>query len=96
MAFRWRADDSPTLNDGLVAAIFRGIRTCITRKPDIFVIFQGGGSGPLVPSPPSGSALGFKSYNTKAEHRVDSHGLTIQVSEVVKIEVKIPKIAKDH
>ena len=24
MAFRWRADDGPTLNAGLVAAIFRG------------------------------------------------------------------------
>ena len=32
MAFRWRADDRPTLNAGLVAAIFQGIRTCIARK----------------------------------------------------------------
>ena len=42
MAFRWRADDGPTLNAGLVAAIFQEIRTCIARKPCIFVIFQEG------------------------------------------------------
>ena len=50
MAFHWRADDGPTLNAGLVAAIFQGIRTSIARKPYIFVIFQGGGGfGPPVP-----------------------------------------------
>ena len=27
MAFPWHADDDPTLNAGLVAAIFQGIRT---------------------------------------------------------------------
>ena len=48
MAFRWRADDGPTLNAGLVAAIFQGIRTCIGRKPYIFEIFQGG-PDPLFP-----------------------------------------------
>ena len=32
-----------TLNASLVAAIFQGIRTCIARKPYIFVIFQCGG-----------------------------------------------------
>ena len=41
MAFRWHADDGPTLNTGLVAAIFQGIRTCFARKPNIFVILQG-------------------------------------------------------
>ena len=45
--FRWHADDGPTLNAGLVAEIFQG--TCIARKPNIFVIFQGGGSGLPVP-----------------------------------------------
>ena len=45
-AFRWHADECPTLNAGLAAAIFQGIRTCIARKPYIFVIFQCGGSGP--------------------------------------------------
>ena len=55
MAFLWHADDGPTLNAGLVAAIFQGIRTCIARKPYIFVKFSGG-SGP--PVPPSGSAHG--------------------------------------
>ena len=55
MALSWRADDVPTLNAGLVAAIFQGIWTCVSRKPYIFVIFQsGGGSGP--PVPPSGTA----------------------------------------
>ena len=52
MAFRWHADDGPTLNAGLVAANCQGIRTCIARKPYIFVIFQGGGSRPPVPPPP--------------------------------------------
>ena len=42
-AFRWHADECPTLNAGLAAAIFQGIRTCIARKPYIFVIFQCGG-----------------------------------------------------
>ena len=42
-AFRWHADECPTLNADLVAAIFQGIRTCIARKPYIFVIFKCGG-----------------------------------------------------
>ena len=46
------ADDGPTLNAGLVAAVFQGIRTCIVRKSLIFVFFQGGGvSGSPVPPP---------------------------------------------
>ena len=49
MAFRWSADDGQTLNAGLVAAIFQEIRTCIARKPYIFVIFQGGGGPDLDP-----------------------------------------------
>ena len=44
--FRWNADECPTLNAGLAAAIFQGIRTCIARKHYIFVIFQCLGSGP--------------------------------------------------
>ena len=48
MAFRWRANDGPTLNLGLVAAISQGIWTCIARNPYIFVIFQGG-PDPLSP-----------------------------------------------
>ena len=52
MAFHWRADDAPTLNAGLVAAIFQGIRNCIARKPYIFVIFHGGGGGSGPPVPP--------------------------------------------
>ena len=65
MAFRWRADDGPTLNAGLVAAIFQGIRTYIARKTCIFVIFQGGGSGPPVPPPldPHMSLLGYVGRN---------------------------------
>ena len=45
MKFRWRADDGPILNAGLV---FQGIRTSFAKKPYICVIFQGGG----VPLPP--------------------------------------------
>ena len=55
MAFHWRVDDALTLNAGLVAAIFQGIRNCIARKPYIFVIFHGGG-GVRTPCPPSGTA----------------------------------------
>ena len=52
MAFRWRADDGPTLNAGLVFQVFW---TSIAKKPYIVVIFVcvcggGGGSGPPVPS----------------------------------------------
>ena len=51
-AFRWRADDDPTLNAGLVAAIYQGNRTCIARKLHIFCDFSGGPD----PLSPSGSA----------------------------------------
>ena len=54
MAIRWRADNGLTLNAGLVALYFRGIRASIAKKPYIFVIFQGGGV--RTPCPPSGSA----------------------------------------
>ena len=57
MAFRWRVDDSPTLNAGLVSfMIFQGIQTSIAKKPYIFVIFHGGGRGSRSPVPLSGSA----------------------------------------
>ena len=49
MAFRWRADNDPSLNVDLVALSFSGIRTSIAKKPYDFVIFQGGGSRPIVP-----------------------------------------------
>ena len=51
MVFRWRADESPTLNADLIGSfvIFQGIQTSIAKKPNIIVIFQGG-SGPPVPS----------------------------------------------
>ena len=46
MAFRWSADDGPTLNDLECwldsFVIFQGIWTRIVDKPYIFVIFQGG------------------------------------------------------
>ena len=54
LSARQRNDNGPTLNAGLVAVVFQGIRTSIAKEPYIFVIFQGGGSGP--PFPPSGSA----------------------------------------
>ena len=53
MAFCWRADDGPTLNAVLVAEIFRGIRTCIARKPYICDFSGGGGGGgPSLSHPP--------------------------------------------
>ena len=55
MAFRWRADDDPTLKAGLVALLFLGILASIAKKPYIFMIFRGGG-GVKSPCPPSGSA----------------------------------------
>ena len=54
---RWRADGGPTLNAGLVAVLFQGIKTCIARKHYIFVIFQGG-SRPPAPPPPSDPHMG--------------------------------------
>ena len=48
MAFRWQADDGPTLNAGLVAFDFKEIRTSIAKEPYVFVIFQGG-PDPLSP-----------------------------------------------
>ena len=51
MAFRWRADDGPTLNAGMVALrYFRGGGS-IAKKPYGFVMFRGGGSGPPAPPP---------------------------------------------
>ena len=58
MAFRWRADDSPTLNAGLVAVIFRRSGPELLRNSIIIVIFRGGG-GVRTPFPPSGSAHGL-------------------------------------
>ena len=50
IAFRWRADDRPTLIAGLVALWFsRGSGPVWLRKPYIFVIFQGGGVRTLCP-----------------------------------------------
>ena len=46
MAFRWRADDGPTLNAGFV--IFKGIRTSIAKETLYFCDFLGV-SGPPVP-----------------------------------------------
>ena len=54
MAFRWRADDDPTLNAGLV--VFENCIFSIAKKFYVFVIFQVGGCPP--PPPPSGSAHG--------------------------------------
>ena len=49
MAFRWQADDGPTLNAGLGSfVIFQGIRTSIAKKKTIFF---SGGPDPLFPHP---------------------------------------------
>ena len=66
MVFCWHADDGPTLNAGLVAAIFQGIRTCIARKPYIFVIFQRGAPDPLSPPPPLPPPLDLHMLSNKA------------------------------
>ena len=44
MSFRWRADDSPTMN----VCFFQGTRTCIANNPK-FCDFSGGGPDPLYP-----------------------------------------------
>ena len=52
MAFRWHADDEPTLNAGLVVLWFQGIRTSIAKKTyNLYFcdLFGGGGSEPLSP-----------------------------------------------
>ena len=55
---KWRADDGPTLNAGLVALWFlRGSVPVLLRNP-IFLWFSGGGGGPDPLSPP-GSAHDF-------------------------------------
>ena len=54
MAFRWRADDDPSLNPASQLCDFQGIRTTIAKKPYNLEIYQGG-SDPL---PPSESAHG--------------------------------------
>ena len=53
MAFRWRADDGPTLNAGLVHVallFFNGSGPVLLNKPYIFCNFSGG-SGPPAPTP---------------------------------------------
>ena len=37
MVFRWRANDGPTLNAGLIDVILQRIRTRIAKKPYIFL-----------------------------------------------------------
>ena len=45
MAFRWRADDGPTLNAGLVACDLRVSGPVLLRNPIFFCNFPGGGGG---------------------------------------------------
>ena len=55
MALPWQANDSQTLNAGLVALwFFRPCRSILLRTPIILWYFRGGGSRPPV-HPPSGS-----------------------------------------
>ena len=47
MAIRWRADDDPILNAGLVAlSFFRGSRPVLLRNPICLRFLSGGGGGP--------------------------------------------------
>ena len=55
MAFRWLADDDPTLNAGMVALSCLGEPDHYCLETLYLVIFQGRGSGPPAP-PPSVSA----------------------------------------
>ena len=51
MAFRWQADDRPTLNAGLAALwFFRGSGPVLLRNPIFLWFFFGGGPDPLSPS----------------------------------------------
>ena len=60
MAFRWHADDDPTLNAGLVAAIFfRGSRPVLLENP-IFCVFSGG----------SGSANGYPNSEKQINQKI--------------------------
>ena len=53
MAFRWRADDGPTLNAGLVACDFSGDPDQYCKETlYFFLFFQVGGGGPNPLSPP--------------------------------------------
>ena len=57
MAFRWWADDGPTLNAALVAlCFFRGPRPVLRKKNNCFCDFSEGGGGSRPPVPSSGSA----------------------------------------
>ena len=49
--FRWRADNGPTLNAGLVACDFSGDLDQYCFKTLFFMIFKGGGGGPDPLSP---------------------------------------------
>ena len=53
MTFRWRADGGPTLNAGLVAAIFQGSGPVLLKY---FYDFSGGSGLPTPPPPLSKSA----------------------------------------
>ena len=66
MAFRWRANDDPTLNASFV--IIQGIRTSISQKPYIFVIFPGGGGfrPPFTP-PQDPRLLDHPLYSSRSE-----------------------------
>ena len=55
MAYRWRADDGPTLDAGFVALwLFRGSGPVLQRNPIFLWFFRGGGGADFLP--PSGSA----------------------------------------
>ena len=80
MAFRWRADDGPTLNAGLVAVIFQGIRTCIASKSYIFVIFE---VDVRTPCPASGSAHVGVEHLSYLEWKVDNEYFACKVMQTI-------------
>ena len=55
MAIRWRADDDPILNAGLVAlSFFRGSRPVLLRNPICLRFLSGGGGGSEISATISG------------------------------------------
>ena len=88
MAFRWRADDGPTLNAGLVALwFFRGSGPVLLRNPIFLWFFRGRLLPP--PPPPSGPAH----VGSVIRCMIGNHVLPLRSSGAVKLDFQ-PYIRK--